>query len=380
VSYPSDPDASDPVFVFCNPDGTQKGALAAAGPGENGPFNFSWYKWDDAARSFSILIKSESGQMTSSLSNLDEGGYRVNITGGAGYDTTLTGWIFLDRPASSAGLHTRTCDYVALKGSAAVDDFFYKDPANGVNIKLENGVSFLWSSNPASVIPFPSIEISPVTYSPPFEDVTYKLVVTDSMNCTAESSFFYESIHVKADFSVEPDKGEAPLEVTVSDKSVRGFRYSWDFGDNSIDSISNEKDPPPHIYYKPGEYKISLTIESDSLCTDSTSFEKIVVEPSSLNIPNVFTPDGDGLNDFFMVDAKSLKYLSVNIYSRSGIKVFDFVGDGEKLRDWTGWNGNVNNSSTKASPGIYYYIIRARGWDDIVYDSKEYRGFLYLYR
>jgi gliding motility-associated-like protein len=335
---------------------------------------------DDAARSFSILLKSEAGQNTSSLNNLDEGGYRVNITGGADYDTTFTGWIFLDRPSSSASLHTFTCDYVALKGAAAVDDFFYRDPANGANIKLENDISFLWSSNPASVIPFPSIEISPVTYSPPLEDVTYKLVVTDSMNCTSESSFFYESIHVKADFSVDPDKGEAPLEVTISDKSVRGFKYSWDFGDNSIDSISQEKDPQPHIYYKPGEYIITLTIESDKYCTDSTSFEKIVVEPSSLNIPNVFTPDGDGLNDFFMVDAKSLKYLSVNIYSRSGIKVFDFVADGEKLRDWTGWNGNVNNSSAKASPGIYFYIIRARGWDDIVYDSREYRGFLYLYR
>jgi hypothetical protein len=45
VSYPSDPDASDPVFVFCNPDGTIKGALTAAGPGGSGPFNFSWYKW-----------------------------------------------------------------------------------------------------------------------------------------------------------------------------------------------------------------------------------------------------------------------------------------------------------------------------------------------
>lgn len=375
--YPSSPGVKDPVFVFCNPSGIRKGELNAVSPGGTGPFNFSWYRWSDITRGFTVSIKNETGVMSSSINNLDEGGYRVNISNGAGYSTSLTGWIFLDSPYVMAELQNYTCDYVALRGEVAVDTFFYSDPGNGQHIRLTNGIRFLWSSDPASVIPYPDIELNPQTFSPPLVNVIYKLEVTDSFTCINESSFPYESIHVKADFSVEPSGGEAPLEVIFTDKSVRGAIYKWEFGDDSVSTSSN---PPPHIYYKPGEYSVKLTVESDLHCTDSVRFDKIVVDPSSLNIPNVFTPNDDGYNDLFMLDKKSLRYLSVNIFSRNGILVYSFFGEGEMLKAWEGWNGNVNNSSRKASPGVYFYIIKALGWDDVRYGSKEYRGFVYLYR
>ena len=314
---------------------------------------------------------------SSTVTDLSEGGYRVTVTGGA--DTTFTGWIFTDKPYAYAALLNRTCDYVALNGEAAVDTFYYKNPINGTAIRLPNRVKFLWSSDPASIIPFPDLDLDPQTFVPPLVDVTYKIQVTDSFGCMSESSFFYESIHVKADFTVDPDKGEAPLEVIFTDKSVRGSVYKWEFGD-SKDSISELKDPPPHIYYIPGEYSVKLTIESDLHCIDSMRFEKIVVEPSELDIPNVFTPNDDGLNDRFMVQKKSLKFISVEVFSRSGKMVYNFSGEGEDLQNWEGWDGKVNKSSADASPGVYFYIIRAIGWDEVEYDSREQRGFVYLYR
>ena len=82
----------------------------------------------------------------------------------------------------------------------------------------------------------------------------------------------------------------------------------------------------------------------------------------------------------FIVESKSLRNINVEVFSRSGLKVYSFFGEGERLREWQGWDGNINKSSLKATPGIYFYIIRALGWDDIEYDSKEYRGTVYLYR
>ena len=376
TSYPTAPTAKDPIFIYCNASGSQKGTLNADSPGGTGPFNFTWYQWSDATKSFSNLLKTDSGVLTSSSSNLDQGGYKVVISGG--FDTSFVGWIFTDKPLAVAALQNRTCDYVALKGQAAVDTFYYNNIANGLPVKLPDGVRFLWSSDPASTIPYPDFLLNPQTFDPPLVDVTYNLQVTDSFGCVSESSFFYQSIHVKADFTADPVQGQAPLVVTFTDKSVRASRYKWEFGDTTTSTLPN---PDPHTYYIPGEYTPKLTIESDLHCIDSMRLDRnIVVDPSELHIPNVFTPDGDGLNDNFTVESKSLRSLSVEVFSRSGLKVYSFYGEGELLREWKGWDGNVNSTSVKATPGVYFYVIRAYGWDNISYSGKGYRGFVYLYR
>lgn len=383
TSYPSNILKRDPIFIYCNESGIQKGTLLAGCPKGTPPFNYTWYKRNVVTNSYDILQKSESGVSTSTLENLDEGGYKVIVSGG--YDTTFVGWILFDKnPMVEAKLTNplKNCYYVGLTGifSYSVDPFYYYDLVTGAPVKLFNEKTFLWSSNPNSIIPNPNTDQNPVTYTPPLEDVTYKFTV-NTLGCTNESSFFYESIHVKAEFAFDPGQGEAPLEVTFTDKSVRAYTYKWDFGDDSVSDLPN---PQPHIYYRPGEYRVTLSVESDKHCidvADSTRFDnRIKVDPSKLEIPNVFTPNGDGFNDYFIVESKSLKSINVEIYSKSGVMVYNFSGENEILKDWKGWDGNVNRSSSKAVPGVYYYIIRAQGWDDIIYDSKAFRGFLYLYR
>jgi PKD repeat protein len=380
TSYPSSPAVKDPIFFYCNVLGTEKGTLTAQRPRGSGTYDFSWYKWNDGTGSFSTFIAIESGKTISTVTDLDWGGYKVEISKAGFYDTSLIGWIFFDEPPiAEASLAQELCKRVALSGraEATINKFYYRDTITGASIPFQNEITFLWSSTPTSSIPYPDIEINPVTYSPPLVDVTYKLQV-NSLGCSSEASFFYSSIQVNADFTSLPATGEAPLEVTFTNNSTRGSAFLWDFGDETTSELEN---PGPHLYPRPGLYWVELTIESLLHCTDSFR-DSIYVEPSKFDsIPNVFTPDGDGRNDWFVVGARrSLRYISMEIYSQSGLKVYGFSGEGEKLRAWQGWDGNVNNSSTKARPGVYYYIIRAYGWDDVKYDGKPYRGFVYLYR
>jgi len=365
----------DPVFIFCTSGPADTGTLSAASPGGTAPFTFTWTRYDQAGGGYTIPVASGTGA-TSTVTGLAEGGYRVRITDAGGFDEMLYAWVNLDKPFANAALLNFTCDYVALDGTAAPDHFNYYDPATGGSKRLPNGVVFLWSSTPESLIPFPDVRIDPVISSPPLVDVQYMIQVTDSFGCSASSSFPYTSIHVKAEFTAEPTEGEAPLEVIFTDKSVRGFHYTWEFGD---DSISVLPDPGTHTYYIPGTYYAVLTIESELTCSDVDTVA-IKVDPSLLQIPNVFTPNEDGFNDYFVPEKKSLRYIDVQIFAKSGHRVYRYEGSGETLQDWQGWDGKVNYSERRAQAGAYYYVIRAVGYDDIEYEGREYRGTVYLYR
>ena len=96
----------------------------------------------------------------------------------------------------------------------------------------------------------------------------------------------------------------------------------------------------------------------------------VTVEPSKLtNVPNVFTPNGDGINDiwkFSEENLKGMKEFHISIYNRWGQKVYETYSQEEAVN--IGWDGK-NMLGLTCSPGIYYYVIKALGKD-----GKEYKG------
>ncbi|MRR20914.1 hypothetical protein EG827_12085, partial [bacterium] len=181
---------TDPVFVFCTFGTENSGTLVAASPGGTAPFTFTWTRYNEAGGGYTIPVRTESG-VTSTASGLAEGGYRVQISDGGGYSTELYAWVNLDSPFVRAALLHYTCDYVALDGTANPDNFSYYDPLTNASRRLPNGIRHLWSSTPASAIPYPDLEIDPVTFSPPLQDVRYTLQVTDSFGRSSSGSFDY---------------------------------------------------------------------------------------------------------------------------------------------------------------------------------------------
>jgi gliding motility-associated-like protein len=91
---------------------------------------------------------------------------------------------------------------------------------------------------------------------------------------------------------------------------------------------------------------------------------------SFLNMPNVFTPNNDGINDVFLpVIAKNIVDYSLRIYSRWGQQVF-FSSDFTQ-----GWNGKIGTQD--ASAGVYYWICDYKGTSG---SSQNKKGFLELIR
>jgi gliding motility-associated-like protein len=78
-----------------------------------------------------------------------------------------------------------------------------------------------------------------------------------------------------------------------------------------------------------------------------------VTNIDSVTIPNVFTPNNDGINDVFAVTGLS-KGDEVRIYDRWGSIVYEFIG----LDD--AWDGH-NTSGILCSEGVYFYVVFSNG-------------------
>ncbi|MFN5334380.1 MAG: gliding motility-associated C-terminal domain-containing protein [Bacteroidota bacterium] len=95
----------------------------------------------------------------------------------------------------------------------------------------------------------------------------------------------------------------------------------------------------------------TITVLSNENCSASDSMTVIVFEP--INIPNAFSPNGDGFNDVWIID-KLEQYPNavVEIYNRYGKKIFERKGYNRS----NAWDGTNNGSPLPVAP--YYYILR----------------------
>ena len=152
----------------------------------------------------------------------------------------------------------------------------------------------------------------------------------------------------------------------------------WHFGDGTIEKNCDEL--VEHIYTEPTEpgkcYEPYLIVMNRDIqeCRDTAYVDPICVDKeSSIEVPNIFSPNGDGINDYFQVKAESLESFHGKILNRYGRVVFEWT-------DWenedAGWDGRLNGS-TKGTPGVYYYIINAVGLDGNEYNPE---GALHLVR
>jgi gliding motility-associated-like protein len=212
--------------------------------------------------------------------------------------------------------------------------------------------------------------IQPVTYalnghayqsSPEFTTVapgTYTLSIIDDNQCTAA-----ETIQM-----------EAPMDIHVELGNDQVIRYGESVSINAtinipIDSIEHVTwggllNPDcPHClaqFVSPSittTYTVSVTNHEG--CVDRDTIRVVVEEASDVFIPNVFTPNGDGINDRFIIttEAEIEAIESLRIYDRWGTLVYavQHVAPGDPS---TSWDGRKGDEPLNPAVFVYRMILR----------------------
>ncbi|MFA9213384.1 MAG: PKD domain-containing protein [Candidatus Methylacidiphilales bacterium] len=169
--------------------------------------------------------------------------------------------------------------------------------------------------------------------------------------------------NVNADFDI--DASQSPL-FLFKNKSLFANSFEWNFGDPAS-GINNQSflRNPSHTYIDLSDsIKVCLITNTFLRCFD-TICKLILPKPHLINIPNVFTPNNDCVNDAFDIEIIGYSLYDLVIFNRWGGKVFEGKNDGIR-NDGNNWNGNNFNDGEPNTDGVYFYIFRYKlNFEDI---------------
>lgn len=185
-------------------------------------------------------------------------------------------------------------------------------------------------------------------------EAVYKIEITDQYNCIRDSLLPVKVFDMPTVNIIRDPEEQVYIQNPVvnfsfentSIDSIQIIDWNWNFGDTTFSTLENQE----KVFNQVREYEVKLKYTTSNECIDSVSI-KVDIAQVKLDIANVFTPNGDGINDLFEI--KDLEYYMSNemmIFNRYGKKVYsrnNYQGD------WDG--GNLKD-------GVYFYVLKAVGY------------------
>ncbi len=162
-----------------------------------------------------------------------------------------------------------------------------------------------------------------------------------------------------ANFSSQGIDGtELSPKYQFSDQSTNAATRYWTFGDGTSSTTLN----PLHTYPGKGMYTVTLLTTTTNGCTDLRIMQVEIVPVFTIYIPNAFTPDGNGNNDYFAAKGIEITEFNMMIFDRWGELIF-------QSDDITkGWDGKANHGDKIAEQGVYVYKIGLRDFSQKYHD------------
>jgi gliding motility-associated-like protein len=154
--------------------------------------------------------------------------------------------------------------------------------------------------------------------------------------------------------------------ITVNAKEDGKVAVTWDEPQASLQcgTLTTKKSHEPGSLFGIGTtavvYEFTDNVGNTATCTLNVT---VLEQEALINIAKVLTPDGDGINDNWMIaNIENFKNNEVLVIDRWGNKVFDAAGyDNEKIV----WNG-TNKNGTQVPTGTYFYTVEVRLQSSVV--------------
>ncbi|MEI7803381.1 MAG: gliding motility-associated C-terminal domain-containing protein, partial [Bacteroidota bacterium] len=131
--------------------------------------------------------------------------------------------------------------------------------------------------------------------------------------------------------------------------SSNATSFIWNFGDGESNGFQN----PYHTYMDTGMFDVLMYAMNELGCYDSATAGRFIIRPNpEFFIPNAFTPNNDGVNDFFKVYGSRVAKVDLNVYSRLGEQLFSIHSTDES------WDGTFLGLNLNTGVYVYQGIIQ----------------------
>lgn len=192
----------------------------------------------------------------------------------------------------------------------------------------------------------------------------YFVTVTDDNGCFANSDTVsvLSANDPQAGISSDSPSSVFPGAIVVftNTSTIDGgtiVSVIWTIGDTTLGTGTTLT----QLFDTPGSYPITITVTTADGCTGSFTYTQIVM-PTEIQVPNVFSPNGDGKNDF-------LEFPGVEYYPNSRLSVFNRWGQ----EIFTSASYKNTWRAADVAEGTYYYVLKLE-------NGKEYTGHVTLLR
>ena len=203
-----------------------------------------------------------------------------------------------------------------------------------IDITASGGIIYLWNTGDNTQ----TISLSPSSTS------NYSVTVTDSNGCENSSSMEI-AINPVPNATITPEQDTICRGASTVLHAAGGNTYLWNIGSSASSIVVGPKESTT--------YTLTVTNEKNgTICTDIANYHLGVKRCNAYFVPNAFSPNGDGLNDYFgpVGIFKAIDFYEMFIFDRWGKLIYH-------TKDlYEPWDGTVDGSSS-IKQGVYTYKI-----------------------